>query len=54
MDSAKQYVETRAIKEAVRGQEARVLDALGIPWEDGGNWSTSSTTNWSWRSPKSA
>ena len=35
MDSGKQYVKTRAIKEAVRGQEARVLDALSIPWEDG-------------------
>ena len=35
MDNGKQYVATRAIKEAVRGQEARVLDALSIPWEDG-------------------
>ncbi len=35
MDSAGQYVATKAIKEAVRGQEIGVLGALSIPWEDG-------------------
>src|SRR4051794_5691922 len=29
------WVETRAVQVAVRGREAEVLDALGIPWRDG-------------------
>lgn len=31
----RRYVATRAIRDAVKGREGEVLDALGIPWRDG-------------------
>ena len=33
--SAERWVATRAIQEAVKGRESEVLQAVGIPWDDG-------------------
>jgi hypothetical protein len=33
--SAERWVATRAIQEAVKRRESDVLQALGIPWDDG-------------------
>lgn len=35
MSGGSTYVPTAAVREAVRGREAEVLDALGIPWRQG-------------------